>query len=292
MWNKNKNKKNLYGIIFIILPVILIATFSFWPMIQSLFLSFKTGKGIVLTNGGLVNYKRLFRDPVFIKALKNTFTFLIIQVPIMTILALIFATLLNDSELKGKGIFRVCIFLPCVTSLIACSVLFKSLFSMDGLINIILLNLNIISEPIKWLLDGVWAKITIMIVLTWRWTGYDMIFYIAAMQNIDKSVYEAARLDGASKFKQFFHITIPLLKPILVLTTIMSTNGTLQLFDEVASLTNGGPNNATMTISKYIYDLSFKYSPNFPYAATVSYAILFFVALLSFIQLRVTRERD
>ncbi len=285
-------RKNFYGILFILVPLIFITTFSFVPMVQSFILSFQTGKGVNLSFGGISNYVRLVNDPVFIQALYNTLIFLVIQVPVMMFLALIYATLLNDDRLKCRGLFRTCIFLPCVTSLVAGSVLFKSIFATDGVINGLLLDFNLITEPILWLLDPVWAKITIIIVLTWRWTGYDMIFYLASMQNIDKSIYEAASIDGATKRQQLFWITIPLLKPILVLTAIMSTNGTLQLFDEVVNLTNGGPNNATMTISKYIYDVSFKYSPNFPYAATISYAILIIVATLSFIQFKVTREKD
>lgn len=242
--------------------------------------------------GGLTNYKRLFSDPVLIKAIKNTFTYLIIQVPIMTVLALVFAAMLNDKELKGKAIYRTCLFLPCVTSLVAASVLFKSLFGNRGFINTLLSSFNLIDSPIPWLIDPFWAKFVIIVVMLWRWTGYDMIFYLAGMQNIDSSIYEAAKLDGASLFQQFFRITIPILKPIILLTTIMSTSGTLQLFDEVATLTAGGPNNATLTISQYIYNLSFKFAPNFPYAATVSYVILILVAILTFIQFRVTREKN
>ncbi|MBP1040900.1 sugar ABC transporter permease [Vagococcus sp. BWB3-3] len=287
-----KQRTNAHGLGFVLPALLIITIFSFVPMIQSFFLSFQTGKGVVTEFGGLANYRRLFQDPVFIQAVKNTLLFLVIQVPIMTVLALIIAAILNDKKLKFRGFFRVCIFLPCVTSLVSYSVLFKSLFSSSGLINDILLKLQLIDLPIEWLTDPFWAKVTIIIALTWRWTGYDMIFYLAAMQNIDESVYEAARLDGANGFKQFFSITVPMLKPIILLTTIMSTNGTLQLFDEVMNLTNGGPNNATITISKYIYDLSFKFTPNFGYAATVSYAIVVFVAVLTFIQFRVTNRKE
>ena len=147
--------------------------------------------------------------------------------------------------------------------------------------------MNILSSPINWLGHPVWAKVVIILVITWRWTGYNTIFYLAGFQNIDTSIYEAARIDGASETQQFFRITIPLLKPVILLTAIMSTNGTLQLFDEVKNITAGGPGNATMTISNYIYDLSFKYNPQFGYAAAVSYSILIMVAILSFIQMKV-----
>ncbi len=119
-----------------------------------------------------------------------------------------------------------------------------------------------------------------------------MIFYLSGLQNIDASIYDAAKIDGASDFKSFTKITVPLLRPIILLTAIMSTNGTLQLFDETVNLTNGGPANATMSISQYIYTLSFVYSPQFGYAATISYFVFIMVAILSFIQLKAGDSRD
>ena len=119
-----------------------------------------------------------------------------------------------------------------------------------------------------------------------------MIFFLACLQNIEASIHEAAKIDGASPIKEFFYITVPILKPIILLTTITSTVGTLQLFDEVVNITGGGPGNATTTISQYIYNLSFKYTPNFGYAATVSYAILIMVAILSIIQFKVGGDKD
>ena len=229
---------------------------------------------------------------MFKQAVANTFLYLIIQVPIMLLLGLIIAALLNAPSLKFRGFYRTAIFLPCVTSLVAYSVLFKSIFAYDGIVNRFLMAIHILEEPISWLLDPFWAKVVIIIAITWRWTGYNMIFYLAGMQNIDTSIYEAADIDGASKFQQFKLITIPLLKPIILLTTIMSTNGTLQLFDEAMNITNGGPGNSTMTISQYIYNQSFVYTPNFGYAATISYAILFMVAVLAIIQFKVSKVGD
>jgi lactose/L-arabinose transport system permease protein len=142
------------------------------------------------------------------------------------------------------------------------------------------------------LLDPFWAKVTIIIAITWRWTGYNMIFYLAALQNIDPSIYEAARIDGASKFRQFIKITIPMLKPVILFTTIMSTIGTLQLFDEVVNLTGGGPSDSTLTLSLYIYNLTFRFTPNFGYAATISYVIVLLVAILAFIQFKVGGSKD
>ncbi|URN95601.1 MAG: sugar ABC transporter permease [Candidatus Pristimantibacillus lignocellulolyticus] len=285
------NKSSLIGWQFVLLPSALILLFSFYPMIQSFILSFESGKGNVSHFVGLGNYTRLFSDPMFLQALFNTLLYLVIQVPIMLILGLVIAHLLNSPKLKLKGFYRTAIFLPCVTALVSYSILFKSMFAVDGIFNQMLLNLHIINEPVAWLLDPVWARVVIILAITWRWTGYNMIFYLSAMQNVDPSVYEAASIDGASKFRQFVSITIPMLKPIILFTAIISTNGTLQLFDEVVNITNGGPGNSTMTISQYIYNLSFVYTPNFGYAATVSYAIVVIVAVLAVLQLKVGGEK-
>ncbi|MCM3497118.1 sugar ABC transporter permease [Paenibacillus sp. FSL K6-1566] len=285
------NKSNLMGWQFVLLPSALLLLFSFYPMIQSLLLSFQSGKGNVYHYVGLSNYARLFSDPMFKQAVLNTLLYLVVQVPIMLMLGLVIAYFLNMPGLKFKGFYRTAIFLPCVTSLVSYAVLFKSIFAVDGILNRMLMSIHIIHEPIAWLMDPVWAKVAIIAAITWRWTGYNMIFYLAAMQNIDPSVYEAASIDGASKTRQFFSITVPMLKPIILFTAIISTNGTLQLFDEVVNITNGGPGNSTMTISQYIYNLSFMYTPNFGYAATVSYAIVIMVAVLAFLQLKVGGEK-
>ena len=289
---KKKRKININTWKFILLPTLLIVLFSFYPMIKALILSFQSGKGLSTQFNGINNYIRLFSDPVFKQSVFNTLTYLVIQVPVMLILGLIIASLLNNKYIKFKGFFRTAIFLPCITSLVAYSVLFKSLFSVDGVVNKFLMFINVIDQPIAWLLDPLWAKIVIIIAITWRWTGYNMMFYLAAMQNIDTSIYEAAKVDGATGIRQFFKITVPMLKPIILFTAITSTNGTLQLFDETMNITAGGPGNATMTISQYIYNLSFVYTPNFGYAATVSYAIVFMVAVLAIIQSKVAGEKN
>lgn len=130
-----------------------------------------------------------------------------------------------------------------------------------------------------------------IIGLVWRWTGYNMVFYLSAMQSIDYSIYEAARIDGANSVQQLIRITIPLLRPIILVTAIMSTNGTLQLFDESVNLTRGGPGNMTITMSHYIYNTMFTKNPNFGYAAAMSFVILVMVAVLAAIQMKVGDKR-
>ncbi|OIK14649.1 lactose ABC transporter permease [Bacillus sp. MUM 13] len=287
-----RTKSTIIGWSFISIASAMICLFYFYPMIQAFILSLQSGTGMNLRFVGLENYARLFKDPTFLTTVKNTVIFLIIQVPVMILLALFLSVLLNNKTLKFKGLFRTAIFLPCVTSLVAYSVIFKYLFGQDGIINLMLMKIALISEPIQWLTDPFWAKITIIIAITWRWTGYNMIFYLSALQNVDESIYEAAKMDGASSIQQFFKITIPMLKPIILFTSITSTIGTLQLFDEVMNITKGGPGNATMSISQYIYNLSFKYTPDFGYAATVSYAIVIMIVIFSIIQFRVAGDKN
>ncbi len=285
-------KHNLTGWAFLAPGAILILIMSFIPMIRALLLSFKSGVGAKMEWCGIMNYTRMFKDTVFIQSIKNTFFYLIIQVPIMLIFALILASVLNNKDLKFKGLFRTMIFLPCATSLVAYAIIFRSLFANNGLVNLVLVNLGILDQPYSFLTNTTSARIVIIIALLWRWTGYNMVFYLSGLQNIEYSIYEAAKIDGASAVQSFFRITVPLLKPTILLTAIMSTNGTLQLFDESVNLTNGGPANTSITMSHYIYDMSFKYVPNFGYSAAMSFLILILVAILAFLQMKVGDKRD
>lgn len=285
-------RHNLTGWAFLTPAAVLIVIMNFVPMVRAMILSFQTGIGANMKWAGIFNYQRMFKDTVFMTALKNNFLYLIIQVPVMLILALALASMLNIKDLKFKGLFRTCIFLPCATSLVSYAIVFRTLFGMDGFVNTMLVKIGILDQGINWLANAHTARFVIIIALIWRWTGYNMVFYLSGLQNIDYSVYEAARIDGASPIQSFFKITVPLLKPTILLTTIMSTNGTLQLFDESVNLTNGGPANATITMSHYIYNMSFKYTPNFGYAAAMSYLILILVAILALIQLKVGDKRD
>ena len=288
-----KRYYDVKGWLFIAPALILIATFLVYPIFRSLYLSFFSGKGMMMKFAGFGNVVRLSNDPVFLKALTNTTIFFVVQVPIMIVLALMLASLLNTERLKFSGFFRTAIFLPCVASLVAYSVLFKSMFSVDGVINQALMAVGLVASPIGWLTEPFWAKVLVIIAITWRWTGYNMIFYLAALQNIDRSIYEAARIDGVPAWARFTHLTVPMLKPVILFTTIISTIGTIQLFDEVYNLTEGkgGPADATITLSLYIYNLTFRYMPSFGYAATVSYVIVVMVAVLSFLQFYAARDR-
>ncbi len=288
-----ERKQSLAGWVFLLPATLLIFVLSFYPMFRAFLTSFMRGKPTALVYSDPLwrNYQFMLKDKVFIQSVTNTFTYLIIQVPIMLVLAIIFASLLNNKDLKFRGLFRTCIFLPCATGLVAYSMIFRTLFTYDGMVNNILMKMGILSEAINWLNDPFYAKTVIIIGLIWRWTGYNMVFFLSGMQGIEYSIYEAARIDGANAYQQLMKITIPLLKPIILVTAIMSTNGTLQLFDESVNLTRGGPGNMTITMSHYIYNTMFTKNPNFGYAAAMSFVILIMVAILAAIQMKVGDKR-
>ncbi len=288
-------KQSVAGWVWLTPATILIVIMSFYPMIQALITSLRTGSSAAMVWSEPVwnNYLRMFKDSLFLRSVGNTFLYLVIQVPIMLVLAILLAQLLNNKDLKFRGFFRTCVFLPCAMSLVSYSIIFKSLFATEGLINTVLVNLHILETGYNFLGNPVSAKVIIILSLIWRWTGYNMVFFLAGLQNIEYSVYEAAKIDGASSWKTFWSITVPLLRPTIVMTTIMSINGTLQLFDESVNLTNGGPANATITMSHYIYNNAFGSGvANFGYASAMSFFIFILVAILSLVQMKVGDTRD
>ncbi|ORX22897.1 lactose ABC transporter permease [Thermoanaerobacterium sp. PSU-2] len=271
---------------FFILPIIILfLIFMVYPIIYSLILSFQkfdNGKYIFV---GLENYTMLFKDDVFIQGLENTFIYLIIQVPIMILLALILATLLNNKFIKFKQFFRISFFLPALIGLVAYSIVFKLFLNTDfGFINYLL---RLFHLPIvDWLNGQYSSKASVIIAITWRWTGYNMVILLAALQGISEDIYEACDIDGANAIQKFLFVTVPLIKPVILFCTITSTIGTLQLFDEPYILTGGGPSNATITVAQYLYNMGFRYF-NFGYAAAISYVIAIIIAILSYIQFKV-----
>lgn len=290
----SERRRSLTGWVFIIPAAGLITIMSFWPMLQAFLLSMQTGRGARLRYAQplWMNYERLLGDEIFVMTLKTTFIYLLIQVPLMLATALVLSVLLNNPNLRFKGLFRTAIFLPCAVSLVSYSLVFRTLFANDGFVNDMLQGLGLIDSPVNWLGQTMTARMVIILGLLWRWTGYNMVFYLAGLQNVDPSTVEAARIDGANAWQTFWHVTVPQLRPMILLTAIMSTNGTLQLFDESWNLTQGGPAYTSMTMSHYLYELSFLKSPNFGYASALSYVILLLVAVLALIQMKVGDKRD
>ncbi|MEI0447650.1 sugar ABC transporter permease [Brachyspira intermedia] len=276
-------KKNITPWIFLAPALFFIAVFSIYPLFETIVLSFMKQNRGVLTFAGIENYKRLFTDQYFFISLKNSLIYLIIQVPIMTILSILLAIILHRGITKLKSMYRTAFFVPFIVESVAYSLIFVLLFQERGVVNFLFSIFNI--GPIMWLTQTWPARIVIMLIITWRWTGYNMVIILAGLQTIPEDYYEASRIDGANAFQQFFYITIPMLKPVILFSTILSTIGTLNLFTEAYLLTNGGPNNSTITLGLYIYRQAFQ-SLNLTYAATISVAILVIVGVLSRLQMK------
>ena len=170
-----EKRNDIWGWCFVALATILIIEFVFYPMVQAFIMSLYGGTGNNTHFAGLYNYQRMLVDSTFKKALFNTFIYLIIQVPVMLLFALVVAVMLNDKKLKFKTFFRVAIFLPCVTSLVSYSLIMKAIFANNGMFNAVMLDFGLLDEPIKWVTDAFWAKVLIIISITWRWIGYNMV---------------------------------------------------------------------------------------------------------------------
>ncbi|NUW38265.1 sugar ABC transporter permease [Nonomuraea sp. SMC257] len=271
----------------LILPALLgFVSFKAYPILAALYISLTTGAGAARTFVGLDNYVRLVNDPLFWTSLWNTALILVVQVPIMLLLALVLALGLNSPLLRLRGLWRLGVFMPSLTGLVAYGVMFSVILSKDsGLLNWLLGIFGI--DAIDWLGSPFWARIAVVIALTWHYTGYNAVIYLAGLQSIPKELYEAAMVDGAGAARRFWSITVPQLRPILLLTVVLSTIGTLQLFDEPFVLTGGGPDNSTLTISLYLYENGFRYF-DFGYAAAIAYALTLIVAGFGLLQLKLT----
>ncbi len=283
---------NRFGWFCVTPAVLLFCAFMLYPILSSLYYVTQKWKGMTSIFIGLGNFARMIQDKVFQEAIGNNFIFMVIQVPLMIFIALFLAVLLNQGIRKMRGPLRLAIFLPSITSLVVVSVLFRVLLQANGMLNNVMIAAHLIPEPIGWLSDPFWAKVTIILAMTWRWTGYNMVFFLVGLQSIDSEIFEAAEVDGASKTRQFFRITIPLLVPVILFSLVTSTSGTMQLFDEPNILTiQGGPSNATMTAALYIYRQAFVINSDFGYATAMSYIVVIISGIFAIAQMRLLGER-
>ncbi|WP_344628584.1 sugar ABC transporter permease, partial [Kitasatospora arboriphila] len=247
--------------------VLLFAAFKLYPILASFRLSLYKQSGGVETFAGLDNYARLLDDSLFWTALGNSAVILAVLVPLMLALATGLAVAFNSRLLKARSVFRLGFFLPMITGLVAYGIVFSVLLNQQyGLVNWLL------GSDIPWLTDPLLAKVSLGLALTWHYTGYNAVILLARLQTVPTELYDAAAVDGAGAWRAFRHVTLPGLRPALLLTTVLSTIGTLQLFDEPYVLTGGGPDNATLTIGMYLYQNAFKYF-DFGYASAIAYAL-------------------
>ncbi|MBU3158751.1 sugar ABC transporter permease [Clostridium frigoris] len=290
----NKKRESIDGWLFVAPFVILTLVFLIGPIIVAFILSFKQYSLLDQTtilgakSVGIDNYIKVFKDPVFLQALKNTCLYSIGVVPLQLIISLLLA-LVVDSKIKAKAFFRVAYYIPTLTSIVAVSTIFLFLFKKDGIFNKFLSIFGIAGRT--WFNDPNFALMAIILMAVWSSVGVTMIIFLAGLQEIPQTVYEAAEIDGANKFQRFFKITLPLIKPTVFFNLVMTIIGTLQMFDQayVISGGNGGPLNSTMTVVLYLYNKGFK-EFEMGYASAIAFVLFLIIFTLTLIQKRLFKE--
>lgn len=283
--------RNRWAYIFISPFFILFAIFQAFPVGYSVYISLFDWNGIgPMTYVGLKNYSFLLGPggKAFQQSLQNGVILFVMYVPVMTLLAIVLAVLLNSKRVRGFRIYRTVLFMPYITSMIAAGITFQLLLQQDnGLFNVVIEELG--GSPQAWLEDKWLARFSLCLLIVWGWLGYNMVIMLAGLQTIPHELTEAARIDGANAVQAFFRITIPLLRPVIVFSVILSTIGSFGLFNETQALfrsTRGaGPLRSTLTPLVYIYDQAFgRFRLGRASAAGYIYFALIFV--LTLIQLK------
>jgi multiple sugar transport system permease protein len=284
-------RDNLTGYFFMVPTLLVLGTFVVLPILYAVFLSFQKVKllgGVEYQFVGLRNFGQLFHDDRVWIALKNTAEYVAIVVPIQTALALGLAVTLN-SGIRGKRWWRVVYFLPTITSSAVLTLIFMWIYNTNGLLNAVL---DWVGLPTyNWLGDPAVALKGIMIMNIWSSAPLYMVIYLAALQDIPRSVYEAAEIDGATDWQMFRHITLPMLKPVTFFVMTMGVIGTFQLFDQsyIFSNGNGGPNNSTLTVVLLIYQSVFR-NLQLGYGAAIAFLLAAVIITVTLLQRQLFKE--
>jgi multiple sugar transport system permease protein len=237
---------------------------------------------------GLKNYLDLLSDRTFWTSLFNTFYFVIVGVPVTLALGLLIANALNRGVQKFKTVFRIGYYLPVITSIVAIAVVWRFLLNPDyGLVNMVLGAVGI--QGPAWLADPILAMPSIIAMAVWRNLGFAMVVFLAGMQAIPQSLYEAASIDGAGRWQSFRFVTIPMLRPTILFMTVITTIGYLQLFEEPFVMTGGGPLDKTLSVTMYMYQQGFQFFHS-GYASAVAYVLFVIVAVIAILQFRFLRS--
>ena len=275
--------------------MIMLGLFFFVPVLLAFALSLTDFDLYALANLddlrfiGFGNYAELLQTPLFWKALGNTFYFVVVGVPLSIALSLGAAMLLNGVASKLVGFFRTALFAPVVTTLVAVAVIWRYLLhTRYGMINYGLDNLGI--DPVDWLGDPNWAMPAIIFFAVWKNFGYNMVILLAGLQTIPNDLYEAARIDGANRWRQFLHVTLPGLGPMLLLVSILTMAGYFQLFAEPYVMTQGGPVESTVSVLYFMYEQGFKWW-NLGFASAVAFILFVIMFAITAIQYRFAKSR-
>ncbi len=283
--------KSIFSPWFFLAPALfLLGIFVIFPIGYLAFLSFTNGSFTFsgLQFVGFSNYVHIFTNSDFWQVINNTIYFTFATVIPSLIIPLILAVLLNEN-IPFRGLLRAAFFIPSITSLVAVGLGFRWLFQNQGPVNSLLLNLGF--EPVNWLSSTVWAMPVLILLSSWKQLGFNMVVFLAGLQTIPLSRYEAAELDGANSWAKFFYITLPGLQPTLIFATVTTVIFTLRSFEQVYIITGGGPLNTTNILVYYIYQEAFARF-DFGYAAAASTVLLIITLLLVALQLKTWNQTD
>ncbi|MEG1426322.1 MAG: sugar ABC transporter permease [Oscillospiraceae bacterium] len=276
---------------FFLFPIIIgFLLFTVVPVIMSFYYSLTNYDGILPPQFvGFANYAKLFTNEEFGQSLMNTIYFAVGTVPVGVFLAIIVAALLNQ-KIRGLGIYRSAFFIPVIVSFVSVAMVWQWMYSQDyGLINAFLGKLGLYQPP--WIASEQWAMPSVIIMSIWKSLGFNSVILLAGIQGISPSVYEAADIDGANIFHKFFKITLPLLKPTIMFVIIISMINSLQAFDQIYIMTNGGPGKATQVVCYLIYMNAFQYFKQ-GYASAMAYVLFIIIFVASIFQLKASEKSN
>jgi putative chitobiose transport system permease protein len=282
------SKQELTPYLFLAPALSVLGLTVFWPALQAFYLSFtkyeydltKTPQWV-----GLANFQRLWADPTFWKTLGNTLLYLISVVPILVIFPLVLALLVNN-KLRGMNWFRAAFYAPVVISMVVAGIAWRWLYADNGLFNQLLKFLGF-QSGIPWLTSPDWAIFSVMAVTIWKGLGYYMVIYLAGLQSIPTELYEAAAIDGSDGYLKHWDITVPLMRPYLVLVAVISAISATKVFEEVYIMTKGGPLNSSKTVVYYLYEQAFS-NLEISYACTIGLVLFLVILGLSLLNLKLS----
>ncbi|AGX06444.1 lactose transport system permease protein; LacF [Bacillus sp. NRRL B-14911] len=288
---RKKFKLPLTPWLFLLPSIVILGTFLAYPIIEAFKWSFLDYKIIAGTGEfvGLANFKEIYTDSDFWNAFVNTLVFLVIVLPLNVFLPMILAVLVNQ-KIRAAGVFRVLYYLPVITPMVVAALMWKMLYSQNGVIAELLAKIGLFDSPTNLLVQSSTALTAVAAITIWKGLGYYMIIYLAGLQSIPKDVYESASIDGASVWQQFTRITVPMLTPSITLVSVMTIIAGMKVFEEIALTTGGGPAGATTTLVMYIYA---KFNSLDVSIASAAGLVLLVMAIgASLLQMKLTSKRE
>lgn len=285
--NKLKMRETIVSYAFLAPVLVFFTVFVLAPMVMGFVTSFFNYTMTDFSFIGFDNYIRMFNDPIFIKSLVNTLIIVVGSVPIVVLFSLFVASKTYEKNTFSRSFYRFVFFLPVVTGSVAVTVVWKWIYDpLSGILNYVLKSGGVIEQNISWLGDKQWALLSIMVILLTTSVGQPIILYIASMGNIDHSLVEAARVDGANETQVFWKIKWPSLLPTTLYIAVITTINSFQCFALIQLLTSGGPNYSTSTLMYYLYEKAFKLS-EYGYANTMGVFLAVLIAMISFAQFKI-----